>query len=95
MTKRQSVHALNGKIGALRSWQQMPNKAARTRRTQPGREGLLAKYVRQARADNPALTDEEAEVAGRDLYREHMARMARASSESRKRKTPGQPDDSG
>ena len=47
--------------------------------------GRMAKFIAQARAKNPELSDAEAERAGRLLQRTEMGRLARLSAEARRR----------
>lgn len=80
-----SVHATNGRIGALESWAAMPNPADRARRTEAGRRGLLEKFERMVDPDG-TLPEGQRIAAAEDLRRAHMLRLAQASARSRKKK---------
>lgn len=83
MTERESVHSINGRIGALESWAPL-TKAERRRRTEAGREGLLARFAREADPEG-RLPEAERLRAAEDLRRAHMIRIAKASVKARTR----------
>lgn len=85
MTERESVHAINGRIGALESWARM-DKPARRRRTEAGREGLLAKFAREADPEG-RLSEEERLRAAEQLRRAYMIRLSKRSVQSRSGKS--------
>lgn len=75
-------HAINGRIGAHISWARTPTKAARTRRTEPGREGLLAKFGREVDPDG-VMSPEDRDRAAEHLRSAHMSRIAKISAANR------------
>lgn len=84
MTERESVHAVNGRIGALESWARLTGPE-RTRRTEAGRAGLLARFAREADPNNQ-MSESERMRAAEKLRRAHMIRLSQRSAAARARK---------
>jgi hypothetical protein len=83
VSDQESVHAINGRIGALESWARMP-PAQRRRRTEAGRNGLLAKFEREA--DPDGVMDEADRLrAAESLLRAHMLRMVQIRQAKRRK----------
>lgn len=81
MTLSPEQRVLRARIAAHSRWAQ-ENPAVNAAR---GQQGLRARFDRQAREAEPGLTDAEYERRGEHLYKQHMARLALASSKARKR----------
>lgn len=69
------------RIAALTRWAR-EDPAANAARAQAG---LRAKFVRQAREEDPGITDAEAERRGKCLYLAEMARVRLAKARKRRR----------
>ncbi|MFC6885323.1 MULTISPECIES: hypothetical protein [Actinomadura] len=82
MTERQSDHAIRGRIGAIESWAGL-TPAERARRTEAGRNGLLAKFAEQADPEG-RLSEADRMKAAEALRRAHMLRISRKSVAARK-----------
>lgn len=55
-------------------------------RKSPDHVSSMDRWVRLAREQNPALSDQQAERMGEHLRREHYRKMGRLSAQSRKAK---------
>lgn len=85
MSEPQSVHAINGQIGAIESWARTP-KARRGLRTEAARQGFLERLAREADPDG-VMSEAERMAAAENLRRAHMKRIAQKSVKVRAKKS--------
>lgn len=74
--------ALIARIAAIERWGRTVDRAAATA---PGRDGLRARFLREADPDG-VLPSHERERRADELMRAHMLRLARRSAQVRRKK---------
>lgn len=80
----ESVHAVNGRIGALERWSRT-TATERTQQTEAARVGALTKFEEQADPEG-RMSEADRIAAGARLRRAHMQRLAQLSAASRRRR---------
>lgn len=77
LTPEQRV--LRARVAAYARWSREDGRA----QAQRAQAGLREKFVRQVREQHPDLAETEIQRRGECAYREHMSRLALASSKAR------------
>lgn len=83
MTPEQRID--RARLGAHAMWAKTADRAART---EPGRNGLLARFEREAREMHPDADDHTIAQAVESLRLAHCARMRLAKANAKAAKTP-------
>jgi hypothetical protein len=78
----ESVHAVNGRIGALERWGRT-TAAERAQQTEAARDGLAAKFEAQADPEG-RMSEADRIAAGARLRSAHMRRLAKLSAARRR-----------
>ncbi|MFD0772636.1 hypothetical protein ACFQZ2_01720 [Streptomonospora algeriensis] len=79
-----SQHAANGRIGALESWANTSDRAARTKRARENSPAAFEYHL--ARVDEAVTDHQERVKAAEASHRAYMLRLAKASAKSRAKK---------
>lgn len=82
-----SVHAANGRIGALESWSRTVNRRARTAPAHTNSPASLDFWIRKINDAPEAaeMSPGDRFKAAKNAHRAHMLRLARASAAARRR----------
>lgn len=78
-----SVHATNGRIGALESWSRTKDRRARTAPAYSRSPASLDYWLARVDPDGE-MSPSDRQLAAENAHRAHMLRLARASAAARR-----------